>query len=149
LSVTRIKPLSRQAAFTLLELIIVILILAIMAAYVQTRPSSSNSYKQDTVVEQIISSARLAQQLHMNDSSYVFRLVVQANQIDLQRDGASFSPSTLNFPLNFGANVTLAATITPINFDRLGATTLNQINITIDGISKTVCLESSGYIHRC
>ena len=149
MSIYRNKPLTNQAAFTLLELIIVVLILAILATYIQTKPSSSNSYKQDAVVEQIISSARLAQQLHMNDSSYVFSLVVQTNQVDLQRDGVSFSPSTLNFPLNFGTNVVLSSTLSPINFDRLGGTTLNQIDITVDSISKTVCFETSGYVHRC
>jgi len=144
-----LKPPNSQAAFTLLELIIVILILAILGAYIQTRPSSSNSYKQDTVVEQIISSAQLAQQLHMNDSAYVFQLVVQSNQVDLQKDSVSFSPSTLSFPLNFGSTVTLSPTITPITFDRLGGTAINQISVSVDGVSKAVCFEASGYIHRC
>jgi prepilin-type N-terminal cleavage/methylation domain-containing protein len=146
---TNSKPPIKQAAFTLLELIIVVLILAILAAYIQSRPSSSNSYRQDTVVEEIISSARLTQQLHMNDSSYVFRLVIQTNQIDLQRDGVSFSPSNIDFPLNFGNSVTLSSTISPINFDRLGGTTLNQVNISVDGIIRSICFETSGYIHQC
>ena len=146
------KPPQNQAAFTLLELIIVIAITAILAAYILTRSHSSGSYQQDSVVEQIISAGRLAQQFAMNDSARAFSLSIQANQIDLYEDSGSgdvsISPGSINFPLDFGSTVTLTPT-SKISYDRQGTTTAITISVKVDSITKDICFESSGYIHRC
>lgn len=136
-----------QAAFTLLELIIVVIILAIIGVYVQARFSSSDSYQQDTVIEQIISAGQLTQQLSMNDSSRNFSLSIQANQINLLSDGTAFSLGDVSFPINFGSKVTLSP-VTSVVFDNLGATTAKTITVQL-GETRQVCFESSGYIHRC
>ncbi len=136
-----------RAAFTLLELIIVVVILGIIAAYVQSRFSSSDSYQQDSVVEQIISAGQLTQQLSMNDSARSFSLQIQAHQINLLVDGAPFTASIMNFPLNFGSKVTLSP-ITNISFDNLGSTSGQTVNVQI-GTTEQICFEVSGYIHQC
>ncbi len=147
----------KSAAFTLLELIIVISVLAILAIYIQSRPSSSNSYQQDTVIEKIISAGRLTQQLQMNDSTRNFSLSIQTNQIELLQNfvnppsaDVSISPGSVSFPLSFGTKISLSPPSTII-FDRLGGkATASTIIVAIDGEpNKSVCFETSGYIRRC
>ena len=141
------KPPNRQAAFALLELIVVAVILAIISSYAFTRFSSSSSYRQDVIIEQIISAGHLTQQLSMNDSSRTFLLSIQTNQINLLADGISFSASGMNFPLVFDSKVVLSP-ISAISFDSLGRTTATTINVQL-GNSRNVCFEASGLIHRC
>jgi len=141
------KPPVNQAAFTLIELIVVVVILAILASYVTSRFSSSDSFKQDTIVEQIISAGQLTQQLSMNDSSRNFSLSIQSNQINLLADGTSFSAAGLSFPLLFDSSVTVSPTST-INFNSWGSTTPTRISVQL-GTSINICFEASGLIHRC
>jgi prepilin-type N-terminal cleavage/methylation domain-containing protein len=150
-----LKSLASITAFTLLELIIVVLITAILAAYIFSRPDSSNSYQQDTVIEQVISAGRLAQQLHMNDTSRSFSLLIQSNQITLLdytggTPGNSISAGLVSFPLVFDSKITLSPASTII-FDRLGGITVfTSISVAVIGApNKSVCFETSGYIHRC
>lgn len=147
-----VKPPQFQAAFTLLELIIVIVILAILSAYILSRPSSSDTYQQDTVIEQIISAGRIAQQMGMSDSTRTFSLSIQTSSINLLQDSGSgntsISPGSVSFPLSFGSKITLSPTGNII-YDRLGETTLTTVGVEIDNITKNICFETSGYIHRC
>lgn len=142
-----LKPLYLQAAFTLFELLLVLIILVILASQIQSRFLSSNDFNQDSVTAQIISAARLTQQLSMNDSSRSFVLIIQANQIDLQVDGTSINLETLDFPINFGSQITLSP-IGNIVFDSLGSTTLQILNVQGNSIQQ-ICFEASGYIHLC
>ncbi len=141
------KPPEHQAAFTLLELIIVIVILSIVSIYVLTRPDSASTYRQDAVIEQIIASATLTQQLSMNDSARTFALNIQSNQISLTEDGNPFSGGTTSYPLSFGSQVTLSP-VTTVSFDTLGRTTAITVAVQTD-TTKNVCFEASGYVHRC
>jgi len=141
------KPPCYQAAFSLLELIVVVIILAIISGYTLSKFTSSSSYKKDTIVEQIISASRMAQQLSMNDSSRSFSLSIQNNQIDLLADGTSLSAAGLGFPLVFSSNVSLSPLSTVV-FDSGGATTAITISVQLD-TTINICFESSGYIHRC
>ena len=145
--VNKFKPPVYQAAFTLLELIIVVAILAILVTYVQTRPDSSSAYYQDTIAEQLVASGRLAQQLSMNDSARNFALQITANQIDLTVDGVSFSAASENFPIIINNSLTLSPATT-ITFNNLGETSGTTITVQSD-TAKLVCFESSGLIHRC
>ncbi len=142
-----LKPPTKQAAFTLLELILVMVVLVILATTIQSRFISPRDFQQDAVVEQIIAAARLTQQLSMNDSSRSFVLVIQNNQIDLQADGSSLNAGGFSFPVNFGSQVTLSP-LGNISFNALGETT--AINLIVQlGTNSTICFESSGYIHPC
>lgn len=143
----KIKPFANQTAFTLIELVITLLILGIVAAYIQSKFSSSAGYKENSVVAQIISSARLTQQLSMNDSARTFSLIIQSNQIDLQADGSSLSVGSTNYPIAIENNVTLSPAAT-ISFSSLGATNNLVLNVT-DQSTQQICFESNGYIHQC
>jgi len=142
-----IKPPKYQAAFTLLELIIVIVILSIISSYAISKFSSSSGYQQDTIIEQIISAGHLTQQLSMNDSDRSFALSIQPNQINITVDGSSLSASGVEFPLIFDSSVTLSPTTT-ITYNNLGQTTLTTINIQLE-TSENICFEASGWIHQC
>ncbi|TQV88542.1 type II secretion system protein [Aliikangiella coralliicola] len=141
------KPPYQQAAFTLLELIIVVAVLAVISVYIQSRIQSSDDYQQDSAIEQLISVARLTQQLSMNDSARNFALSIQSNQLDILADGVSLSVSNLSLPINLGDNVTLAPTGNVV-FNSLGETAATTINVTINN-TQQVCIETSGYLHRC
>jgi MSHA pilin protein MshC len=143
----QIKPPYYEAAFTLIELIIVVLLVGIMGSYAVSRFSSSDGYRLDTAAEQLISAGQLTKQLSMNDSARTFSLVVQANQINLLADGTSFNGGNLSFPLVFGSNITLSPTPT-ITFDSLGNTT--AVTITLTGAeTRNVCFQSSGLVRPC
>lgn len=141
------KPPLKQAAFTLIELIVVVAILAILVAYILVRPDSSRDYSQDAIAEQIVAAGRLTQQLSMNDSSRAFSLAISANQIDVQADGSSLSAGNFNYPVAVDTQLTLSP-VTTITFDRLGQTTAATITITGNSASQ-VCFEASGLIRRC
>ncbi|MGB0495083.1 MAG: hypothetical protein ACPGJI_01910 [Kangiellaceae bacterium] len=141
------KPSLKTGAYSLIEFIITLLILSIVAIYIQSKFSSSDPYKQNTTVAQLISTARLAQQFSMNDSARAFVLKIQANQIDLTEDGSSMSIGTLNFPIALESGVTLSP-ITDITFNSLGETTSVTIQVSAN-TAQSVCFESSGYIHKC
>jgi len=144
------KP-PHQAAFTLLELIIVVVIVGILSAYITARSDGSSSYQQDAVIEQVISAGRMAQQFSMNDSSRSFQLVTQTNQINLQvHDGSSFvtfTPGSVNYPLSINSQVELSAKT--ITYNSLGETSFETITVKAGGITESVCFEASGYIHQC
>ncbi|MET1255695.1 prepilin-type N-terminal cleavage/methylation domain-containing protein [Aliikangiella maris] len=141
------RPPPKLAAFTLLELIIVIVLVAIVSVYIITRSDSSSSYQLDTIVEQIISSARLSQQLSMNDNTRTFALLIQSNSINLTADGSPFAVGNISFPINFGSQVTLSPNGS-ISFNSLGETTATTLNVQLNQTIQ-ICFRSSGYIERC
>ncbi|MEP1743280.1 MAG: type II secretion system protein [Kangiellaceae bacterium] len=140
------KPPQLQVAFTLIELIVVVILLAIISAYVFTKFSSSSGYRLDSTAETIVSAGQLAQQLSMNDSQRNFSLSIQANQVDIIEDGNTFSGSQ-DFPIQFDSSVTVSPVIN-ITFDSLGQTTATTVTVTSDD-SVAICFESSGLIRRC
>ena len=142
----RQKPFAKQTAFTLVELVITLLILGILSSYVLSKFTSTAGYKENTVIDQVISSARLAQQLSMNDSERTFSLIIQSNQIDLQVDGVSLSVGNTNYPIAIDNAVTLSPAST-INFDQLGTTNFLVLNVTAE-TTQQIFFETSGYIHQ-
>ena len=141
------KPPLKQAAFTLIELIIIVVILAILGSYIITRFSSNDKFEQDSIAAQIISTGQLARQLSMGDSSRDFVFSVQSNQVSILVDGNPLTLSNISFPINFGTGATLSPT-TNISFDALGTTTATTINLQTE-TSINICFEASGFIHRC
>jgi prepilin-type N-terminal cleavage/methylation domain-containing protein len=143
----QLKPPSNQAAFTLIELIIVIVLAGILGSYAVSRFSSSDGYRLDTTAEKIISAGQLAKQLSMNDSARTFSLQIQANQVNLLVDGAPFNGGGVVFPLAIESSITLSP-VTNVVFDGWGNTT--AATITISGIeSRAVCFEASGLVRSC
>lgn len=134
-----------QAAFTLLELIIVIILLGIVGVYIQAKFQDDDSYQLDTAVEQLINAGRLAQQLSMNDSARSFTLQITANQINIS--ATPTSPVLEGIPINLSSEITLAPA-TNLTFDGLGETTATTIGVTISN-TVNVCFEATGFIHRC
>ena len=140
------KPFAKQTAFTLIELVITLLILGILSSYVLSKFTSTAGYKENTVVDQVISSARLAQQLSMNDSERTFSLIIQTNQIDLQVDGVSLSVGNTNYPIAIDNSVALSPA-SVINFDQLGTTNFLVLSVNAE-TTQQIIFETSGYIHQ-
>ena len=131
----------------MLELVIVLILLAILASYIASRLNNTDAYQQDSVIEQLVSAAQLTQQLSMNDPTRVFSLDIQANQINLLAGGVPFSSAGISFPIAIDADITLSPA-SNITFNMAGTTAGATINVTADTTIQ-VCIESSGYIHRC
>jgi len=137
----------RCAAFTILELIVVMAVTAILSTYAVSKFSSSRQYTQDTVAQQLIATARLAQELSMNDSGRSFSLTTTSNTVDLKADGVSLSLAGYNYPLTFDQDIFISPAA-DIAFSSLGET--NPLTLTVSSDSSvSVCFEASGYIHQC
>lgn len=139
------RPPLNQAAFTLLELILVILILGVVATYVQTKFQDDDAYQLDTAVAQLINAGRLTQQLAMNDTARNFTLEITSNQINISATPAT--PALEGIPVNFSSDISLSPSAS-INFNGLGETSPRIIAVTVSN-SVSVCFESTGFIHRC
>lgn len=112
-----------------------------------TKLQDDDSYQLDVAAEQLVSAARLSQQLAMNDTSRNFTLVIQSNQVDILADGASMAGALESIPINLSAGISYSPSVN-LTFDGLGETVPTTITVTSNS-TVSVCFESSGFIHRC
>ena len=91
-----------QQGFTLIELITVIVLLGVLSAFAVSRFTSSQSYSTTVIKNQLIASARLAQQTAMSRSS-----VSSSGQTQLQITGDSdnWFLNITSGPINYTAQV--------------------------------------------
>lgn len=146
------SPFSQPSGFTLTELIIVISILAILAAFAIPRFMGSESFAERSAQDELIGTARYAQQLSMiRGIGGNVRLVVQGNQYGIQANGAWLSQATGEpYPQPFPKGVN--ATAQAVNFLPIGdAQTSNTLSISLTGkeLTRRVCIEPTGYAHAC
>lgn len=133
-----------------MELIVVISLLGILAAFTIPRFFAADSFSASTAQNELISTARYAQQLGMNQTRSV-RLVISSNDYGVQINSAWIaSPSGEIYPRSFPRGVT--ATARTVAYNRLGDTGLAAVTtatLSGGGESRQVCIEPTGYAHAC
>ena len=129
--------------FTLVELAIVIALLGIISVSVSTRWFSSNAFEADTLMEQLLSEARLAQRTALANSQNTVSLVISESSGDwryqiFQDDGSG--PSLMREISSDAANVSMQVTAgTTAN---LGSSV--SFDLTYDGLGNVEQLELGG-----
>jgi MSHA pilin protein MshC len=153
-----------QQGFTLIELITVIILLGILSAFAISRFPSSQSYSTTIIKNQLIASARLAQQTSLSRSSPAENVILNVSLIagvwNLVVSGAGGNSYSAQIDrggeqIRFGTNLTtacstLAAAPLTISFDGDGNRTPNQnLRICIDSdVDYELCISPSGYAYE-
>ncbi|NOH64586.1 type II secretion system protein [Vibrio sp. RE88] len=148
--------------FTLIELIMVIVLLAVVSVYAASRYVGKSSFDAQLMEEAVLSSLRLTQLRAMNRNSLCGRWIVSGNQaIDMAASIMS-GACTTTFPANTndssfvdanedGVSLTISSGDF-IDFDSLGRPSqcsANACTVTIQGQSGTsrfICINSEGGI---
>ncbi len=137
------------AAFSVLELIVVLIILGVLAASVLPRWPKSSDVAARAGRDDLLATLRYGQQLAMSDATRTFRVETSATSFSLTVDGTALAQpdGRGNYPQPLPDGATLAPAIT-LTYNGLGETTATVFTITA-GDSWQVCVEASGYAHAC
>ncbi len=133
-----------HAGFTLTELVVVLVLLGVLAAYIAPRFSGRDGFSELTVQQDLIQSIRFAQQLAMSRTDRAISLVTTANRIDVRDNGTSVN----GYPKTIPPDVTLSNA--NLVFDRLGAAgnAATVVSVTGRAQSYNVTVEAAtGYAH--
>lgn len=146
---TRHLPTTNTAGFTLVELIAVIIILGILSVVAISRFIDRGNVTPSSAQAQVISAARHAQQLAMNQGGGVI-LTTNNSSKQVTITPGSGTPITTSLPGD------ISITSANISYDALGDAHDGSgplsgpltLNIT-NGITRRVCIEPTGYAHDC
>lgn len=156
----------KQNGFTLIELITVIILLGILSAFAISRFPSSQSYSSAIIKNQLIASARLAQQTSLSRASSTANVLLTVSEILGQWNlvvsnsdalGTSYTAQVdrKNEQVRFGTNLAAACsalTAAPlvITFDGDGNRIPAQnLRICIDSVTDIeLCISPSGYAYE-
>jgi len=137
------------AAFSVLELIVVLIILGVLAASVLPRWPRSRDVAARAGRDDLLATLRYGQQLAMADATRVIRIETTTTSFNLTADGAALpqADGRGNYPqpLPDGASLNPATTL---EYNGLGETTATIFTVTADDVWR-ICVEASGYAHGC
>ncbi|WP_217518158.1 type II secretion system protein [Vibrio metschnikovii] len=158
------KSPRRTLGFTLVELIVVILLLAILSAYAASRYSGTSSVAALTTQQEVLASLRLTQNRAMQRSGYCNRWLVSANQAGqispqaaAENCGAAFAAVDNDVSLvkaPSGITLSLSPSHGYLDFDSLGraaqcAASPCTVTISSANDQRQVCINIEGYIYAC
>ncbi|CAH8207824.1 type II secretion system protein [Vibrio aestuarianus] len=163
------QRLVKQSAFTLIELIVVILLLGIVSVYAASRYSGVSTFSTITTQSEVLASLRLTQNRAMQRTGYCNRWLVSNNQAQQVSPSVSAGACTTSLPnpstdssfVDAAENdVTLTLTNNDgshyFDFDSLGRAAqclAAQCTVTVSnpqsGESRQVCINSEGFIYGC
>lgn len=150
---------SRTSGFTLVELIIVIILVAIVSVYAISRYVGQDSFAAFVAQEQVISVIRQVQVNRMQSNVEVvsgntnFTLAIQSDCIGSQNACASRSETRSDWVSMDGLTFSTSPTLNLVDFDLLGnptGLTGSSIDITIQSISEQciVTINAQGYVSQ-
>ncbi|WP_164503479.1 pilus assembly FimT family protein [Pleionea sediminis] len=138
------KPPAKQAAFSLFELVIVIIIVGILAAVVAPRFGSDQSFESRAAGAELVNRLRFAQQLALSNTSRTVSVAISATSLNIQQDGTSLS----GYPFDFSNSYDVEFSASNLVYNSLGETTSTTISIT-PSAGLSVCVETSGFAWLC
>lgn len=138
-----------MAAFSLLELIVVLVILGILAVTIVPRLSRNSDVAARAARDELLAALRYGQQLAMADATRTIRFISTANSYSLTADGTALPlpEGGGQYPRALPNGVSLTP-VTSLTFNSLGETTATTFTASA-GDSWRACIESSGYAHVC
>jgi len=136
------KPPVKQAAFSLVELLVVITVIGILIAVAAPRFTNDDTIEARALASQIIGELRFAQQLAMNNTEKLASVTINSNQLSVAQDGSALN----NYPKSLGNAVTVSDIA--LTYNSLGSTTAGQIDFSPNP-GFAVCVESTGYARLC
>ena len=138
--------LRRARGFSLIELVTIIVVLGALAFFALPRLRTSDASLL-TSRDAIVAALAHAQQAAMarDSASNPITVVVSANSVDVQENGASIDLPNVNYPINFPNGINITAGIGTLTYDKLGRTGATVIALNNGGA--TITVEASGYAH--
>lgn len=136
---------AREAGFTLIELIAVMVIVGIIAVTASARFASTDLARLQASRDDLVAALFFAQQTAMARDNIV--VTVSTGGVDVMENGSSITLHQDAYPLTFAAGVTAEPAVS-FSYDKLGRTTSASITLTADdGSFATVTVDGSGYAH--
>jgi MSHA pilin protein MshC len=137
----------KQAGFTLIEMVTVIVILGLLAVVMIPRFLSPSNFDSRTTADTLISSLRQAQQLAMSKATSANVTLTTDNSN--KRIRISYSESGTQ-TIDVGISSNISITNASIPFLKSGAANIaSQVSISITPNARNVCIEPTGYAHAC
>ena len=142
-----------QSAFTLIELIAVLVIVGILSATILIRitPGDANiQAAKNDVLAGLIFARETA--MARSDGSSVVKLIATVNSIDVQINDTSIRNINQHYPLVLPGNVTITS-VEPVSgeqqlqFTHLGETVEQTIVLEDEDLSLTIIVSGVGYAH--
>lgn len=147
--------MSGQRGFSLVELVIVLVLIGVLAAYASTRFDEAD-YERESHARELITALRYAQEKAMTNTGTAanYQVVTDANGFTVQlSDGTAVADphsGAASYLRNWSnTTVSNSAPGNMVRFDGRGAPTSGAtITITTGGASRTVTVEATtGYAH--
>jgi MSHA pilin protein MshC len=146
----------RISGFTIVELVVVLVLLGILAAYAAPKFTGRGGYSELTARQDLKQSIRYAQQLAMSrtDRTITFVIVTGTlpHQIDVRQNGVSVGSGVgvdSPYPKQMPSDILLSPATT-LTFNRLGATSDATISVTGPLQAQNVCVVGvTGYAQDC
>ncbi len=141
--------LKKSSGFTMIELVVIIVLLGILAAFALPRFFDLNSFQTRATYDEVAGAVRYAQKLAVATGCDV-RFSISANSYALQRPspncGSGSFVNLTGHPIS-GRTVTvsLAATTSPFTFDAMGRSD-NPVTITVGGTDSFSIVAETGYV---
>ena len=135
-----------QSGFTLVELVVVIVLLAVLASVATSRFTDSALFRLQTTRDDIVAGLFYAQQLAMaRGDTATIEFDATANSINVQQDNTDLATSP--YPLALPSDLSLSP-ITTLVYDKLGRTANTTFTLTdSSGATATITVEATGYAH--
>lgn len=155
--------MKKHAAFTIIELIVILVIIGILAVTVAPKLLGKNEFAAVAVRDQIIAQLRLGQLRAMNDRSACYAVRVSSSIIGLYQQANCTGGFVVDSAteLEGGVSVsigTASTTLTTLNilFDGTGrpngghCSADSRCTLTVSaGNTAKACFEAEGYVHGC
>lgn len=143
------RQLPQVAAFSILELVIVMVLLGILAVTILPRLPRSSDVAARAARDDLLAALRYAQQLAMADTTRTIKIITTSSSFSLTADDVALSlpEGGGNYPRALPSDVTLSPAATLV-YDGLGATAETTFTLSASD-NWLACVADSGYAYAC